>query len=169
MAWEWVGPTATAAVGTAGIVFTWLTGKQARDDARAAAREAREQQRLENAYVGLLDMAERAGQWVQMVYPIVDTGQPLPEFPQYPEQAHTEALVKSFGSGELRALMEAWRDVVKETAATSGLIQWIEADPVRNRDIEENPRLKLEELRRQEREARDALSDQVTVELRHRA
>jgi hypothetical protein len=70
MAWEWVAPVATATAGVVaggiGIFFTWLTGKQARDDARAAARETREQHRLENAYVDLLDMAERAGQWVQI-------------------------------------------------------------------------------------------------------
>jgi hypothetical protein len=65
--------------------------------------------------------------------------------------------------------MEAWRDVVKETTTTVGLIQWIEADSVRHRGIEENPRLKFQELRRQEREAREALGDQVAVELGHRS
>ena len=70
-------PVATAttatAVGVAGMFFTWLTGKEARDDARATAREAREQQRLENAYIELLDVAERTGQWVRMVCPVWDT------------------------------------------------------------------------------------------------
>ncbi len=91
MAWEWVAPAATAAatttVGVAGIFFTWLTGKQGRDHAetisnqrltheRLLAKEAREQERLENAYVELLRMAERAGQWAQMVYPVFQSGQP---------------------------------------------------------------------------------------------
>lgn len=31
MAWEWVAPLATAVTGSAGILFTWINGKQARD------------------------------------------------------------------------------------------------------------------------------------------
>lgn len=31
MAWEWVAPVATAVTGSAGIFFTWMNGKQARD------------------------------------------------------------------------------------------------------------------------------------------
>jgi hypothetical protein len=61
MAWEWVAPTATAALGTVGIVFTWLSGKQGREHAAAMAREERTQQRLADTYVALLDMAERVG------------------------------------------------------------------------------------------------------------
>jgi hypothetical protein len=173
MALDWVAPVATGTtatiVGGAGMFFTWLTGKQARDDARATAREARQLQRLENTYVGLLDMAERAGQWVQTVLPIVDTNPPqkIPDLPSIEEQAHTEALVKAFGSTEVRERMEVWRDVVKEMIATVGLIRWIEADTTAHRGIQENPRGKLDGLRRQEREARQALGNQVAVELRH--
>ena len=78
MAWEWVSPVATASVGMAGILGTWLTGKQGRDDAKAIAsqklgherllaKEDRHQQRLEKAYVNLLDMMERAGPEVNAV------------------------------------------------------------------------------------------------------
>ena len=167
MAWEWIG---TSAVGGLGIFFTWLTGKQGRDAARADAKEAREQQRLENAYVDLLDMAERAGHWAQMVLPVVDTNppQPDPDLPSVNEQAHTEALVKAFGSKDVRERMEVWSDVVKEMNATVGLIRWIEADTTRHRGSQENPRGKLQDLRREEREAREALGNQVAVELRHR-
>ncbi len=171
MAWEWVAPVATGAtasiVGGAGIVFTWLTGKQARDDARASTREARVQQRLENTYVDLLDMAEQIGVWAQMVCPVGDTipPRPVPPMPSVPEQAHTEALVKAFGSAQVRERMEAWRDVVKEMFVTLQLIRWVEADPSRHRDVDENPRLKLEDLRRDERMNREALADQVAREL----
>ena len=87
MAWEWVSPVAAATTGVLGIFFTWLTGKQGRSHAetitrdqlaqeRLLANEAREQQRLENAYVELLDLAERVGQYVQMVFPMWDTTPP---------------------------------------------------------------------------------------------
>ena len=62
MAWEWTGT-----LGLAGMFFTWLTAKQGRDHERLLAAEAREQQRLEKTYIDLLDMVQRAGQWVQFV------------------------------------------------------------------------------------------------------
>jgi hypothetical protein len=169
MAWEWVGPVATATVAVPGIFFTWLTGKQGRDDARAIAKEAREQQRLENAYVDLLDMAERVGQWVRMVYPMIDTNPPQPipaELPSLAEQAHTEALVNTFGSDEVRKRMKDWRDVVLEVISTVQQIKWEEEQPARY--SEESPRRTLEQLRAQERVAREALANQVAVELQHR-
>ena len=76
MAWEWVSPVATASAGVlgggVGAFFTWLTGKQSRDQAldtlreqlgheRLQAREAREQERLASAYLELLKTAERVG------------------------------------------------------------------------------------------------------------
>ena len=87
VAWEWVAPTATFAVGAIGIVFTWLSSKQGKDHAEriaklanehieAMAREERTQRRLEECYIALLDMAERAGQWAQMVANETDA-QPL--------------------------------------------------------------------------------------------
>jgi hypothetical protein len=93
MAWEWVTPVTTARgptiVGVAGIAATWLTAKQGRSHAeriseqqftheRLLANQALKQQPLENAYIDLLDMAERAGQFVQMVYPMLDTNPPQP-------------------------------------------------------------------------------------------
>jgi hypothetical protein len=93
MAWEW-----TRTLGLAGMFFTWLTAKQGRDHERLLAAEAREQQRLEKTYIDLLDMVQRAGQWVQFVYPMVDVGQPQPALPTLEEQAHIEAVVGAFGS-----------------------------------------------------------------------
>jgi hypothetical protein len=169
MAWEWVAPVVTGAVGVTGMVITLLAGKQARDAARVDAREAREQQRLETAYVSLLDMAERAGQHVQMMCPVVDTRQPLPEMPSYAEQARTYALVGAVASAEMRKRIAAWLDVIHQATTTAGLIPEIEADPWRYQGITENQRLKLRELQRHEREAHEALREQAAVELGHRS
>ncbi|MGB8386684.1 hypothetical protein [Mycobacterium sp.] len=182
MAWEWVAPAATAAatttVGVAGIFFTWLTGKQGRDHAetisnqrltheRLLAKEAREQERLENAYVELLRMAERAGQWAQMVYPVFQSGQPpSTPLPSLEVQADTEALVNAFGSAEVRELLETWRSVLREVISTVAQIQWEESDPTRA--SQQSPRLTLESLRGQERTTREALAKQVAVELGQR-
>ncbi len=183
MACEWVAPVATAtasiAVGVAGIFFTWLSGKQGRDHAetvlgqqltheRLLAKEAREQQRLENAYVDLLDMAERAGQWAQMVYPVVQTGPPPnTPLPSFEEQAHTEALVRAFGSDAVRERMETWRSVVRQMVTQAELTEWEEAHPTQGPSLGKSPRVTLHELRPEERTAREALANQVAVELGH--
>jgi hypothetical protein len=181
MAWEWVAPAATAAatttVGVAGIFFTWLSGKQGRDHAetisgqqfahaRLLAKEAREQQRLETAYIALLEMAERAGQWAQLVLPMMDTSppQPVPPLPSLEEQAHAEAVVRAFGSNEVRERMENWEAVLRRVVSTVEQVGWEEADP--RRASQRSPRLTLEELRPQERVARQALAEQVSAELR---
>ena len=181
MAWEWVAPVATAtastAIGVAGIFFTWLSGKQGRDHAetisgqqlthaRLLAKEAREQQRLESAYVALLEMAERAGQWAQLVLPMIDTNPPGPvrPLPSFEEQAHTEAVVRALGSKEVREQMEKWEAVLRRVISTVEQIHWEESSP--SRASQRSPRLTLEELRPQERAARQALAEQVSAELR---
>lgn len=184
MAWEWVGPTTAGVVGAAGILFTWLTGKQSRDQVermaqerlgheRTMAREAREQDRLGNAYVRLLGMAERVGQWAQMVKPMMDTvpPQPVRPLPGLDEQAEVEAVVNAFGSDAVRTALEAWRAIIKDTIATVGLIDLERDAQERNMSAETDfdPYLKLHDLRPEERQAREALARQVGLELRRAA
>jgi hypothetical protein len=179
MAWEWVG---TAAAGVAGMFFTWLTGKQGRDHAetiaseklehdRLIATEARQQQRLENAYIELLDIGERVGQWAQMAYPLWDTNPPrrLPPLPSLAEQARSGALVNAFGSAEVLAKFEAWLEVVQKMLATGRLIDYEDAGNQVREDGDPSPRQVFDlELRPKEAETRRALQDQVAAELGHR-
>lgn len=167
MAWEWVAPVATGTtatiVGVSGVFFGWLNGKQARDDARATAWEARYQQRLEAAYLELLKMAERAGQWAQMVYPMIGPGPDAP-LPSLEVQADTAALLKAFGSDAVRERRETWESVVKQMISQAELVPSEDAHPTEG----ESPRVTIHKLRPKEREAREALGNQVAVELRHR-
>ena len=163
MAWEWVPHVATATVGVAGIVGTWLTANRGLTHERRLATEARQQQRLENAYVGLLDVAERVGHWAQLAWPVLDSDppRPVPELPPLAEQAHTEALVRAFGSDKVLDRMKTWRDIVRTMRALD--IQIRAADggqPDARRDFDG--------LRAQEVVAREALGDQVAVDLGHR-
>ncbi|WP_084026952.1 hypothetical protein [Mycobacterium avium] len=169
MAWEWVAPVATATVGIAGIIFTWLTGKQARDDARATAWEARYQQRLEVAYLELLKMAERAGQWAQFVYPVYQSGPP-PEtqLPTFEVQADTAALLKAFGSDAVQERRETWESVVRQMISAAEQVVWEEAHPSQVPPQGKSARVTIHELRPKEREAREALGNQVAAELKHR-
>jgi hypothetical protein len=184
MAWEWVGPVAAATsgvvVGAVGMVITWLTSKQGRDTSeeisrntleqeRVLASEARKQQRLEDAYVELLDMAEMVGTWAQMAYPSVaytTAPQPDPPLPSLEEQAHTNALVKAFGSDAVRQHMANWRSVVDKMITTARSIKWRESGQSVPQENEPNWRRVFdEELRPQEREERESLANQVAHEL----
>jgi hypothetical protein len=173
MACEWVAPVATAttaiAVGVAGILATYFTGGKRLAHEQLLAEEAREQQRLENAYVGLLDMTERAGQWAQMAYPFMDEGTPVPKLPELPEQARVEALVKAFGSDGVRERMESWRTVVHQMTKTARLIELEDKGQSIPQAGEKSARAVFDlELRAQERTTREAIADQVAVELGHR-
>ncbi|MGZ3384770.1 MAG: hypothetical protein ACXVB5_07625 [Isosphaeraceae bacterium] len=186
MAWEWVSPVATASAGVVaggiGVFFTWLTGKQSRDHAeetlreqlgheRLQAREAREQERLATAYLELLRMAERVGQWAQMVYPVVDTvpsSMPDTPLPSLPDQAETAALVNAYGSAAVREKWDAWEGVVRQMITQAELTDWEEHNPTSpgDRPFENSPRGVLYRLRPQEAETRRELADQVSAELR---
>jgi len=180
MAWEWIG---TSAVGGLGIFFTWLTDKQSRDQAlqtlreqlgheRLQAREAREQERLETAYVALLKMAERVGHWAQMVHPVAQSGElPATPLPSLEMQADTAALVNAYGTAAVRQRMETWEAVVRQMITQAELVDWEERDPPKagdprlERPYTNSPRGALDRLRPQEAETRRAFEDQVRVEL----
>ncbi|CAN5541506.1 hypothetical protein BH11ACT6_BH11ACT6_07440 [soil metagenome] len=165
MAWEWVPHVATATVGVAGIVGTWLTGSRNLAHERRLAQEAREQQRRENAYVDLLDVAERVGHWAQMSWPLFDTDppRPVPEMPLLVEQAHTEALVRAFGSAQVLAGLKTWRGIVLAMLTLDHQIRQGESD------AHPDARTEFDELRTQERAAREEMGDQVAMDLGHRA
>jgi hypothetical protein len=174
MAWEWIG---TSTVGALGIIFTWLTGKQSRDQAlatlrqqlghdRLQAREAREQERLENAYLELLKMAERVGQWAQTIYPFAQFGA-LPDtpLPSLEVQADTAALLAAFGTEEVREKAEAWQLVVKKMIALAALVPLQDKDSQYVQPGDRIARAKIEDIRPEEKKKRDELGAQIRSEL----
>lgn len=118
MAWEWVGPTATAAVGIAGIAAALFSGARQQstalnaaqkgiDGALAKDREEREQRRLENAYLELFAYLSRQNRWARSVRPF--WGQPEPPPPLDPGQfEHIESLVTAYGSDRVLKLLQEW-------------------------------------------------------------
>lgn len=180
MAWEWVG---TSIVGGLGIYYAWKTGKQSRDQAietlreqlghdRLLAREAREQDRLATAYVALMKMTEQTGQWAQMVYPVVQTGElPATPLPSLELQADTAALVSAYGSPAVRHFTEEWESVVRQMIIQAELVQWEDENPAQPGDprwarpYANSPRGMVDSLRPEERKRREALAAQVRAEL----
>lgn len=94
MAWEWAGPVSGAVVGLGGLVAGWRisVGGRKHDERLAQQRHEYEtrasdakwhRDRRADAYVELLDLAERMGAWIGMVHPMWDTDPPrrLPDIP----------------------------------------------------------------------------------------
>ena len=92
---------------------------------------------------------------------------PLP-LPSLAEQAHAEALVKAFGSDEVLERMETWRTVVQEMIDTTRLIELEDKGDTIPQAGEPIARQVFLQLKPQERETREALVNQVAVELGHR-
>ena len=171
MAYEWVG---TAVVALAGIGATLLAGKLAHGHSERMTLAARQRERLAEAYVRLLVLAGRVGQWAQMVEPMwdFDPPQPVRPPPELDEQGETEAAIGAYGSDEVLQAFEAWRDVVQNIIFTVGLIARERAADKGHQPTSGNAGgslyLTLHNLRPDERDARKALSHQVRSELRSR-
>src|SRR3954447_8204415 len=145
MAWEWVAPVCTGAVGALGILVTGLTARGGRRHAeriaadgmtheRELAEEARAQARLGDAYVDLLSIVTRTGHYADLVRPIFETNPsaPIPPLPPVEEQTRAEALVMAYGSRAVEELFEAWRQSVWQIIRadrTIGLALQMQAKP----------------------------------------
>lgn len=180
MDWSWLDSGATALLGVAGIFFTWLTGKQARDNARdlfqrqsehasREARLARSHDRRSDAYVHALEVAEQVGNWCQSVQPMVvtDPPQPLPDLPELGTQVAARARLLAFGSDEVRHLWTGWEDSARTILADDRYL----ADMRAESRAEEGPYLmdvhRELTLEHKPTEARNrkALADQINLEL----
>lgn len=180
MAQEWIAPVATAAVGVAGVFFTWLSGWQGRKTAEAiaqgqqdhAAQEAalaREQDRKAEAYVRILEVAEQTGNWVQSVQPLITTDPPQesPPLPELEPQVASRAVLLAFGSAEVRLLWDEWETNARKVLTSNAYLRLLqhEGDSETRR---ERQRMRLEiheQLKPAELAARASLADKINSEL----
>ena len=184
MAWEWVAPVSSASgaviVGGIGIYSTLKLARLNATHTDKVARENRVQQRLADAYVKVLSLAEQEGQWIAATtYNCSrDKGDlwESQEFREAPKPAITDrssaaALLAAFGSAAVLAQHSAWR------AAADAAGEWIQgidigmhlngAVPDENVPPEQLKRL-VYELQPKEAAARQALAEAVADELGHR-
>jgi hypothetical protein len=163
MAWEWVG---TAVVGIAGIVGTFRTGEKSRRHAADQAQLGRTQDRQAVAYVELLNMVERVGQWVGLVFPLGGSEDLEPDLPDLPDQARASALLAAYGTDVSRALFWAWDEQVRKIMSTVQLIRLAKEQRETGVSVHDQY-IKLDgTLRPAEKAAREALGRQVARELR---
>jgi hypothetical protein len=177
MAWEWVAPAGTAAVGITGIAATFFTARQGRQHAENVAakknahdldlaREQRQQQRRAEAYVEILVIAEQVGQWVSSVVPMFDYGQKVPDLPDLDRQARANALINAYGSSKAIVFYKAWRNAADEAFRAAMDVLLAERGENGHTDLVLERRKALDtDLRGKEADARKVLGDELAAEL----
>jgi hypothetical protein len=121
MAWEWVAPMGTAAVGIAGIVATYLSARQQAFTARQvsnqqaqtlllAQRVERNQRRIEEAYPLLLDSLSQAKNWAMRVddYMYGNTDERPPPPPDSAFELMDHGSLVAVRSPRVADLLEQW-------------------------------------------------------------
>ncbi len=154
MAWDWVAPASSALIGLAGLAGGVTIAVTGRRHERHNAHEQWYRDRRAEAYLDLLDMAEGVGQWIEMVHPLMDP-RPVPDLPSLESQRRVRARIAAYGSRAVKDRMRAWDTV--------GFAALRAAEGISRGD--DNARLDLHERRGKEKEAREALADEIANEL----
>jgi len=168
MATEWIVPVTTTIMGLATVGATaWTTGRGRRHDRELAVDRQRHERftaheqwirdRREDAYVSLIDLAEESGLYVQRVHPMWDSNppRPVPDLPDLEAQRKVRARVIAFGSQKVKDRMGEWQQFVHRAIYAAAAVT----------DDVDGARQQLHDLRDHERQARQALGDQVAAEL----
>ena len=157
----------TAVVAIAGLWATLAAAGRTTRSQRDIAREARHQERLEQAYIALGEYLSRFGDWARSVHPFIGPVQapdPLPPS----ERWHIEALVTAYGSEQVQRLLERWAEcaarienadvVIRMAEGARGPSPQLDQDALRERHA-------LADYRKAMRDAADAIRSQVQREL----
>jgi len=164
VAWDWIPPTGTAAVGLAGIAATYFSGARARRDARVLAQEQREQQRRSEAYIELLTMCLKIHHYLQGID--LETGKKpdLSEFPDNASQVRARALVVAYGSEKVRTLYGDWLGTIGPVRKAHILLKRAIAGDAKGANLPEL-QYKLHDLVSGEEAILDRLGIQIAAEL----
>lgn len=169
MAWDWVSPASTAAVGIAAIIGgNWASARSRKHDRvltedrqeheRQAAQEQWIRGHRNDAYLALLDFVEQAGGlYVQRVRPAWMSALPdayAPELPTYEQQQRVRARVIAYGSRAVKDQMDEWTTIAWQAIHAAS-------------DVEGDAEVRklMRDLRDQERVKRKALGELVAAEL----
>ena len=172
------GMSATGLVGTVGIITTAVVAAKGRTATKELADTARRQQRLADAYIDLIKFVLMVGSYAQLTRPStgVDTG--TPAMPDTEAEYVARAKLAGYGSGEVKAKYNSWREAVAAIQqADLGIGMRLDAAQrheklpltARENNAGHDPLPLWEELdnelRPAERTAREALIDKMWQEL----
>lgn len=110
------------AVGLAGVLLAGLSGWRDRKHAKDLAERDRKQRRLEDAYLGMMVMCDKVGNWCARVCPVVANGQDSPPFPDLDTQILARSKLNAYGSDTAKAAFETWMETVNQVIRADRLI-----------------------------------------------
>jgi hypothetical protein len=153
-----------------GWLTNWLGSR--RDKRRykheqAMTREARVQERLEQAYIALGEYLSRFEDWARSVYPFLGPV-PAPEPLQPAERWRIEALVTAYGSEEVQRLLDRWGECAQRIENADVVIQMADKARGPSPELDQDAlreRHALEDYRKAMRDAADAVRSQIKREL----
>lgn len=179
MAWEWLAPASAVAGAFVGGGTTWLVSRGARKHAEALAdknhahaermaNQTRQQKRLEDAYVGMLQAVQTAGHWADSLLPIFDADSPqtVPELPSTEEQQRLHALVMAYGSDQVNTLINRYISIIADLQITHDRLVHVRSQPECGEDDRPFVQQLRVELLPAEKATRRELRQQVAGELR---
>ncbi len=109
-------------VGLAGVLVGYVGGAKDRQSVRELADRDRHQERLADAYIALLEMAEKMGVWAASVRRKMIPPGPEPELPAVDNQISVTAKVNAYGSDAVREKMAVWERAVQAVVSAHTLI-----------------------------------------------
>jgi hypothetical protein len=178
MAWDWVAPAGTAAVGITGIAATYFTGERSRSNAKELAegknqhdlsviREQRRQQRQAEAYIELLTFSNQMSHYLNLTDLETGAEPKHAAVPGQDVQARIRALLAAYGSAEAKECFQAWMAALLKANEVRKIYQ----TKVRISNVPEAAARKLEfgKLSVVQNELLDALGRQVAGELEERS
>jgi hypothetical protein len=159
-------------------VVAVVTPRYAAQRAAELARENRVQQRLAEAYLDVLRIAEREGLWWNAeaynlwAHAVEDDDDPIPRRrpspPELADQATVAALLAAFASSTVRARYSDWRQAVETLSDAHRAIIWnLHQDYPRSPTVEDLAPMR-EVAGPQEEAARERLAEAIAAELGHR-
>jgi hypothetical protein len=152
-----------------GLLTNWQGARRDKrryEHEREIAREARYQERLDQAYIALGEYLSRFGDWARSVQPVLGPV-PAPDPLQPGERWHIEALVTAYGSEEVQRLLDRWgecaqrienADIVIRMASESRDPGALDQEALREKQA-------LEDYRKAMHDAADAIRSQIRREL----
>jgi hypothetical protein len=157
--------------GFADALINALRDKSRHRHEKGLAREARQQDRLEQAYLELGIYLARHGDWARSVRPF--WGQPTAPDPMPPgERWRIQALVTGYGSPEVQRLLGAWAEVARKIENADQVIGLAGRARGPAPELEQEAhreRMALEDYRKALYEAAEDVRAQMNAELAGRA
>ena len=153
-----------------GLLSDWIGARRDKrryEHEQVMAREARRQERLEQAYIELLTYLSRYWDWAKSVRPMwgsIPAPDPLP--PQ--DRWRMEALVTAHGSPEVRRLLRQWNERAAKIDNADATIRMVERSKAPSQQLDDEAQrehLALRDYKQAMFQTDEAIRDQVHREL----